>query len=82
MPKKENPKISVSVRMDLETHARIHQIAEDLSIDGDSQLYRWVIDWFLKAVDSPPVKLPEFPVLEIAQKINFNKGSGTNTKAS
>ena len=69
-------KVSISIRMPVELHEKVHEIAGEMSLENDSQLYRWIIEGFLDAVESPE-KVPEMsPVLEIARKVHQAKGNG------
>ena len=63
-------KTSISVRLPLSLHERIHDIAHEMSIDADSQLYRWIIEGFIQQVDYPEDGVPPLPVtIEMARKI-------------
>jgi len=67
-------KVSISIRMPVHLHAQVHKIAGELSLENDSQLYRWIIEGFIEAVESPDKVPPMSPVLEIARKVH--KASG------
>ena len=71
--------------MPVELHAQVHRIAGELSLENDSQLYRWIIEGFLEAVESPAKVPPMSPVLEIARKVHHTKrgkNGSTGPKAS
>ena len=73
-------KVSISVRMPVELHAQVHRIAGELSLENDSQLYRWIVEGFLEAVESSAKVPPMSPVLEIARKVHqaSGKANGSN----
>tara|TARA_R100001163_G_scaffold49977_1_gene37603 strand:+ start:175 stop:429 length:255 start_codon:yes stop_codon:yes gene_type:complete len=53
--KKSVPKTtttSVTVRMDLAVHEKIHEVAHLLSVKNDSLMYRWICEAFLEVVES------------------------------
>tara|TARA_B100000519_G_C14005407_1_gene326045 strand:- start:239 stop:484 length:246 start_codon:yes stop_codon:yes gene_type:complete len=67
MPEK---KVSISIRMPVDLHAKVHKIASGMSLEGDSQLYRWIVEGFVSSVESDQENPPMSPVLEIARKIH------------
>tara|TARA_R110002020_G_scaffold223535_2_gene432682 strand:- start:305 stop:574 length:270 start_codon:yes stop_codon:yes gene_type:complete len=82
-------KVSISIRMPVILHAQVHRIAGELSLENDSQLYRWIIEGFLDAVESSEKVPPMSPVLEIARKVhqssdkvNGNGNGHTDPKVS
>tara|TARA_R110002110_G_scaffold52960_1_gene153472 strand:+ start:750 stop:1007 length:258 start_codon:yes stop_codon:yes gene_type:complete len=66
MTKKSVPQklssVSVTVRMDLEVHERIHEVADLLSVKNDSLMYRWICEAFLEVIDNPEDP-PTMPVI-------------------
>ena len=71
-------KVSVSIRMPVSLHAKVHSMAEDMHVEGDSQLYRWIVESFVNAVESPEEVPPMSPILEIARKIHQSKNTNGN----
>tara|TARA_R110000824_G_scaffold282148_2_gene470437 strand:+ start:3532 stop:3801 length:270 start_codon:yes stop_codon:yes gene_type:complete len=67
-------KVSISIRMPVDLHAQVHRIAGELSLENDSQLYRWIIEGFIEAVESSEKVPPMSPVLEIARKVHQSTG--------
>ena len=68
-------KVSISIRMPVDLHAQVHKIAGELSLENDSQLYRWIIEGFIESVESPEKVPPLSPVLEIARKVHKASGN-------
>ena len=70
MPEK---KISITVRMPVSLHERVQRIAGEMSLENESQIYRWIIEAFLDSVESPEEVPAMSPVLEIARKVHQAK---------
>ena len=68
-------KVSISIRMPAELHEQVHTIAGELSLENDSQLYRWIIEGFIDAVNSPEQEPPMSPALKIAKYVHKAKAS-------
>ena len=69
-------KTSISVRLPLALHERVHDIARQMSLDADSQLYRWIIEGFIEEVDFDGEGDPPLPVVtEMARKIVTKRSS-------
>tara|TARA_R110002096_G_scaffold263910_1_gene457408 strand:- start:63 stop:284 length:222 start_codon:yes stop_codon:yes gene_type:complete len=62
-------KVSVSLIMPVEVREKIREIAGKLSLDSESQLYRWIIEGFIEGVESPAEVPPLTPVLEVVRKV-------------
>ena len=62
-------KVSVSIKMPVEVRERIREIAGKLSLDSESQLYRWIIEGFIEAVESPAEVPPLSPVLKVVREV-------------
>ena len=73
-------KVSISIRMPVDLHAKVHKIAIGMSLEGDSQLYRWIVEGFVSSVESDEEHPPMSPVLEIARKIHKSE-NGSNKKS-
>ena len=61
-------KTSIHIRLPMEVVEQFREIGESLSLDTDSQLYRWALEAFLEEVNSPE-SLPSLPlIVEMARK--------------
>ena len=66
-------KTSIHVRLPLEVVEQFREVGESLSLDTDSQLYRWALEAFLEEVNSPET-LPSLPlIVEMARKAKNSK---------
>jgi len=62
-------KVSVSLIMPVEVREKIREIAGKLSLDSESQLYRWIIEGFIEGVESPAEVPPLTPVLKVVREV-------------
>ena len=62
VPQSSTTSVSVTVRMDVEVHERIHEVAHLLSVKNDSLMYRWISEAFLDVIDDPDDP-PSMPVI-------------------
>ena len=81
MSSQKDEKTSIHIRLPLKVVEQFREIGEAMSLDTDSQLYRWALESFLEEVNSKESP-PSLPVITEMAIMAMNKKPTKRTKSA